>query len=102
LTILARAVHPFAGGPHAQPELEGKLSLTSRDIRAALGFLPRPYSGQRKAVPVEAPGAIVYEVHSAAEGAATTSVTTDDLAVAIDNYRRARGVVETVRYGQYL
>ncbi len=37
-----------------------------------------------------------------AEGAAASPVTTGDLAVAIDGYRRARGVVEKISYGQYL
>jgi hypothetical protein len=29
-------------------------------------------------------------------------VSTDDLVVAIDDYRRVRAVVEKIRYGQYL
>jgi len=29
-------------------------------------------------------------------------VTTDDLLVSIDAYKRVRGVVEKIRYGQYL
>jgi hypothetical protein len=29
-------------------------------------------------------------------------VTTDDLLLAIETYKRVRGVVEKIRYGQYL
>ena len=46
--------------------------------------------------------ALGSKVHAAAEGAAPGPVTTDDLVVAVDDYRRVRGVVEKIRYGQYL
>ena len=42
------------------------------------------------------------KVHAAAEGAGPSLVTTGDLIVAIDDYKRVRGVVEKIRYGQYL
>jgi hypothetical protein len=37
-----------------------------------------------------------------ATGTEATAVTTDDLLVTIDAYKRVRGVVEKIRYGQYL
>jgi ATP-dependent 26S proteasome regulatory subunit len=46
--------------------------------------------------------ALGSKVHAAAEGAEASPVTTDDLVVAIDDYRRVRGVIEKIRYGQYL
>jgi proteasome regulatory subunit len=46
--------------------------------------------------------ALASKVHAVAEGAEASPVTTDDLVVAIDDYRRVRGVVEKIRYGQYL
>jgi ATP-dependent 26S proteasome regulatory subunit len=46
--------------------------------------------------------ALEAKVHRAATGAATAPVTTDDLLVTIDAYKRVRGVVEKIRYGQYL
>jgi ATP-dependent 26S proteasome regulatory subunit len=46
--------------------------------------------------------ALASKVHAVAEGAEGSPVTTDDLVVAIDDYRRVRGVVEKIRYGQYL
>jgi len=46
--------------------------------------------------------ALASKVHAVAEGAQASPVTTDDLIVAIDDYRRVRGVVEKIRYGQYL
>ena len=46
--------------------------------------------------------ALASKVHAAAEGATPPPVTTDDLVVAIDDYRRVRVVVEKIRYGQYL
>jgi ATP-dependent 26S proteasome regulatory subunit len=46
--------------------------------------------------------ALAAKVHAVAEGVEATPVTTDDLIVAIDDYRRVRGVVEKIRYGQYL
>jgi len=46
--------------------------------------------------------ALGSKVHAAAEGATPSRVTTGDLIVAIDDYKRVRGVVEKIRYGQYL
>jgi ATP-dependent 26S proteasome regulatory subunit len=46
--------------------------------------------------------ALAAKVHAAAEGAASSPVSTDDLIVAVDDYKRVRGVVEKIRYGQYL
>ena len=46
--------------------------------------------------------ALASKVHAVAEGTEGSPVTTDDLVVAIDDYRRVRGVVEKIRYGQYL
>ena len=46
--------------------------------------------------------ALENKVHRAATGGATAPVTTDDLLVTIDAYKRVRGVVEKIRYGQYL
>ena len=46
--------------------------------------------------------ALETKVHRAAEGAEPGSVSTDDLLVSIDAYKRVRGVVEKIRYGQYL
>jgi ATP-dependent 26S proteasome regulatory subunit len=46
--------------------------------------------------------ALEGKVHRAAEGAPESLVTTADLLVAIDAYKRVRGVVEKIRYGQYL
>jgi ATP-dependent 26S proteasome regulatory subunit len=46
--------------------------------------------------------ALSAKVHAVAEGAPASPVTTDDLVVAVDDYRRVRGVVEKIRYGQYL
>jgi proteasome regulatory subunit len=46
--------------------------------------------------------ALGSKVHAVAEGGQASPVTTDDLVVAIDDYRRVRGVVEKIRYGQYL
>jgi ATP-dependent 26S proteasome regulatory subunit len=46
--------------------------------------------------------ALAAKVHAAAEGATPPPVSTDDLVVAIDDYKRVRGVVEKIRYGQYL
>ncbi len=40
--------------------------------------------------------------HASTDGASAGVVTTDDLLVAIETYRRVRGVVEKIRYGQYL
>jgi hypothetical protein len=41
-------------------------------------------------------------VHVSADGASAGVVTTDDLLSAIEIYKRVRGVVEKIRYGQYL
>lgn len=46
--------------------------------------------------------ALGSKVHAAAAGATPSLVTTGDLIVAIDDYKRVRGVVEKIRYGQYL
>lgn len=46
--------------------------------------------------------ALGSKVHAAAEGGTPSRVTTGDLIVAIDDYKRVRGVVEKIRYGQYL
>ncbi len=46
--------------------------------------------------------ALGSKVHAVAEGAQASPVTTDDLVVAIDDDRLVRGVVEKIRYGQYL
>ena len=46
--------------------------------------------------------ALASKVHAVAEGAEASPVTTDDLVVSIDDYRRVRCVVEKIRYGQYL
>jgi len=46
--------------------------------------------------------ALEVKVRREAEGAATELVATDDLLDAIDNYKGIRGVVEKIRYGQYL
>jgi transitional endoplasmic reticulum ATPase len=42
------------------------------------------------------------KVHRAAEGAPDSLVSTEDLLAAIDAYKGVRGVVEKIRYGQYL
>ena len=46
--------------------------------------------------------ALEAKVHHVATGGQATPVTTDDLLVTIDAYKRVRGVVEKIRYGQYL
>jgi ATP-dependent 26S proteasome regulatory subunit len=46
--------------------------------------------------------ALETKVHRAAEGVDPGLVSTDDLLVSIDAYKRVRGVVEKIRYGQYL
>jgi ATP-dependent 26S proteasome regulatory subunit len=46
--------------------------------------------------------ALEAKVHEAAAGGAATAVTTDDLLDAIDDYKGVRGIVEKIRYGQYL
>jgi ATP-dependent 26S proteasome regulatory subunit len=46
--------------------------------------------------------ALEAKVHVAAEGETPPPVSTEDLIGAIDEYRRVRGVVEKIRYGQYL
>jgi SpoVK/Ycf46/Vps4 family AAA+-type ATPase len=46
--------------------------------------------------------ALESKVHRVAEGGAASLVTTSDLLEAIDGYKRVRGVVEKIRYGQYL
>ncbi len=46
--------------------------------------------------------ALEVKVHRAAEHQGASPVTTEDLLMAIDEYKRVRGVVEKIRYGQYL
>ncbi len=46
--------------------------------------------------------ALEAKVHQAADGVAASAVTTDNLLDAIDGYKSVRGVVEKIRYGQYL
>jgi transitional endoplasmic reticulum ATPase len=46
--------------------------------------------------------ALEVKVRAEAEGAAAALVSTMDLLDAIDNYKGIRGVVEKIRYGQYL
>ena len=46
--------------------------------------------------------ALETKVQRSADGAEPTAVTTEDLLDAIDGYKRVRGVVEKIRYGQYL
>jgi ATP-dependent 26S proteasome regulatory subunit len=46
--------------------------------------------------------ALEVKVHRAAERHEATPVNTEDLLMAIDEYKRVRGVVEKIRYGQYL
>ena len=46
--------------------------------------------------------ALEAKVHASAEGHAASPVTTEDLLEAIDGYKSVRGVVEKIRYGQYL
>ena len=46
--------------------------------------------------------ALEAKVHHSGDGVAPGVVTTDDLLVSIDAYKRVRGVVEKIRYGQYL
>jgi ATP-dependent 26S proteasome regulatory subunit len=46
--------------------------------------------------------ALEEKVHLVADGAQASLVNTQDLLDAIDRYKRVRGVVEKIRYGQYL
>ena len=46
--------------------------------------------------------ALETKVHASGDGAEPGPVTTEDLLVSIDAYKRVRGVVEKIRYGQYL
>jgi ATP-dependent 26S proteasome regulatory subunit len=46
--------------------------------------------------------ALEVKVHRMAERRDATPVTTEDVLRAIDEYKRVRGVVEKIRYGQYL
>jgi hypothetical protein len=46
--------------------------------------------------------ALEAKVHHAAANGDAPLVTTDDLLVTVDAYKRVRGVVEKIRYGQYL
>jgi len=46
--------------------------------------------------------ALEVKVRAAAESAGAAPVSTEDLLDAIDSYKGVRGVVEKIRYGQYL
>ena len=46
--------------------------------------------------------ALEGKVQLAADGGQAGLVTTADLLEAVDGYKRVRGVVEKIRYGQYL
>ena len=46
--------------------------------------------------------ALETKVHAGENGTAAGVVTTEDLLAAIETYKRVRGVVEKIRYGQYL
>jgi hypothetical protein len=46
--------------------------------------------------------AVEVKVQHAAEHGNASPVATEDLLMAIDEYKRVRGVVEKIRYGQYL
>jgi len=46
--------------------------------------------------------ALEVKVRAAAERADVPPVSTEDLLDAIDSYKGVRGVVEKIRYGQYL
>jgi ATP-dependent 26S proteasome regulatory subunit len=46
--------------------------------------------------------ALETKVHGSVDGEMPGPVATDDLLLAIESYRRVRGVVEKIRYGQYL
>ena len=46
--------------------------------------------------------ALETKVHRAAQEGSAALVSTSDLLDAIDDYKRVRGVVEKIRYGQYL
>jgi ATP-dependent 26S proteasome regulatory subunit len=46
--------------------------------------------------------AIEAKVHGSVDGKDTSVVSTDELLLAIETYKRVRGVVEKIRYGQYL
>jgi len=96
-------------GP-AQQEI---LELTRLDAEAAAGrrlvaeidyrsVLP-PMGGMSGAEIAEVlRRALEQKVHAAGQGRDAGLVTTQDLLQQIDAYRRIRGVVEKIRYGQYL
>jgi ATP-dependent 26S proteasome regulatory subunit len=46
--------------------------------------------------------ALEAKVHGSTDGTTPPPVSTDDMLVAVETYRRVRGVVEKIRYGQYL
>ena len=46
--------------------------------------------------------ALEAKVHTSGDGAEPGVVTTEDVLISIDAYKRVRGVVEKIRYGQYL
>jgi SpoVK/Ycf46/Vps4 family AAA+-type ATPase len=53
-------------------------------------------------LPVIVRRALEAKVHQAAAGAPASPVTTENLLDAIDGHKSVRGVVEKIRYGQYL
>jgi ATP-dependent 26S proteasome regulatory subunit len=98
--------------PDAEEQQEILELLKARMERNAARplFLPLDY---RKVLPVMGgmSGADIGEilrraleskVHQAADGVEPPPVSTDELLVAIDAYKGVRGVVEKIRYGQYL
>jgi ATP-dependent 26S proteasome regulatory subunit len=46
--------------------------------------------------------ALEAKVHGSTDGTTPPAVSTEELLLAIENYKRVRGVVEKIRYGQYL
>ena len=89
LLALLLALSTAAGRPLFEP-------IDSRKILPLMGGM----SGADISVILRR--ALGSKVHAAAEGATPSRVTTADLIVAIDDYKRVRGVVEKIRYGQYL
>jgi ATP-dependent 26S proteasome regulatory subunit len=98
--------------PDADAQREILALLKTRTERVAGRTLFEPID-DRKVLPVMGgmSGADISEiiqraletkVHRMAEGAEPGLVTTEDLLVSIDAYKRVRGVVEKIRYGQYL
>jgi transitional endoplasmic reticulum ATPase len=100
---------PLPEAPAQQEILELLRARAERSAERAL-FAPLEY---RKLLPVMGgmSGADLSEivrraleakVHRSATGGEAPPVTTDDLLVTIDAYKRVRGVVDKIRYGQYL